>query len=134
MVELKPTHADDPDFLQLVTKIINNLFRLHSPEEVYAIEIDHWFDHKWQYFAGKTLGALPRWRSTLTVPPFDPGRVVRQDYFRVSDAGTYVAELPRRCIWISGVVTIFIASSSMWPRLVSFSGIAVRRKQLIAHR
>ena len=91
MVELRPTHSDDPDFVQLGTQIINNLIRLHSPQEVYAIEIDHWFDHKWQSFSGKTLGALPLWRSTLTVPPFDPGRVVKQHYFRATEAGSYIA-------------------------------------------
>jgi len=95
MVELQPTYADDSDFVQLTTRIMNNLIRLHSPQEVYAIKIDHWFDHKWHNFSGKTIGAVPLWRSTLTVPPFDPGRVVRQDYFRATDAGIFVAAVTK---------------------------------------
>jgi len=82
MIELKLTQNDDAQFVALASLVLNNLIRLHSPEEVYVIHIDHWFDHKWQYFSGKTIGAVGLWRATVTVPPFDPGRVVSQKYFR----------------------------------------------------
>ena len=95
MIELEPTQADDPQFVELASQVLNVLIRLHSPHEIYAIQIDHWFDHKWQHFSGKTLGALGLWRSTLTVPPFDPGRVVSQSHFRAKDpsTATYDAEV-----------------------------------------
>jgi hypothetical protein len=87
MIELTPTHIDDPQFVQLASQVLNKLIRLHLPSDVYAIEIDHWFDHKWLQFSGQTLGALPFWRWRLTIPPFDPGRVVSQKYFHARNAG-----------------------------------------------
>jgi hypothetical protein len=95
MIELKPTETDDPQFVELASHVLNELIRVHAPDEVYAIQIDHWFDHKWQHFSGKTLGALAVWRSTLTVPPFDPGRVVSQSHFRATDpsSGMYDPEV-----------------------------------------
>jgi hypothetical protein len=97
MIDLKPTQDDDAQFVALAAQLLNSLIRLHSPEEVYIIHIDHWFDHKWQYFSGKTIGAVGLWRSTVTVPPFDPGRVVSQSYFRAQDASlsSYTLEVTK---------------------------------------
>ena len=81
MIELESNRNDDVQFVVLASHLLNNLIRRHSPKEIYVIQIDHWFDHKWQYFAGKTIGALGVWHSSLTVPPFDPDRVVSQTYF-----------------------------------------------------
>lgn len=94
MIELKPTQADDPEFVGLASQALNRLVQLHCPQEVYAIQIDHWFDHMWHHFSGKMIGALGLWRSTLTVPPFDPGRVVSQSHFRADrSTGTYEADV-----------------------------------------
>ena len=76
MIDLKPTPDDDVQFVGLASQLLNSLIRLHSPEEIYIVQIDHWFDHKWQYFSGKAVGAVGVWQSTLTLPPFDPGRVI----------------------------------------------------------
>ena len=94
MIDLKPDQNDDPQFVALASHLLKSLIRLHSPKEIYVIQIDHWFDHKWQYFAGKTIGALGVWHSTLRVPPFDPGRVVSQAYFRAEaeSPGSYKSE------------------------------------------
>ena len=88
MIDLKPTQDEDGRFVALTSQLLNRLIRLHSPQEVYVIHIDHWFDHKWQSFSGKTIGAVGLWRSTLTVPPFEPGRVVSQSYFCAKDSST----------------------------------------------
>jgi hypothetical protein len=82
MIDLLPNQNDDAQFVALASRLLNSLIALHCPTEIYVIQIDHWFDHKWQYFSGKTIGAVGMWRSTVTIPPFDPGRVVSQNYFR----------------------------------------------------
>jgi hypothetical protein len=68
----------------LVAQLLNSLLRHQRPTEVY-VQIDHWFDHKWQYFSGKVLGALGIWKPRVTIPPFDPSRVVGQRHFRARD-------------------------------------------------
>jgi hypothetical protein len=96
MIDLKPSETDDPDFVELVSQLLNSLVQLNQPAEVYVVNIDHWFDHKWQYFSGKTLGALGVWNSRLTVPPFDPGRVIRESHFRLDPATNIYREETRK--------------------------------------
>lgn len=133
MIELKPIQTEDPQFVELASQVLNGLIRLHSPQEVYAIQIDHWFDHKWQHFSGKTIGALGVWRSTLTVPPFDPGRVVSQSHFRVKDSSTatYEAEevKPLHLDQWSGH-NLHRFTSTLVPQVCS-SGTAARLKKWI---
>ena len=85
MIELKPTQNDDAQFVALASQLLNTLISLNSPKDIYVIQIDHWFDHKWHHFSGKTIGAFGTWMSTVTLPPFDPGRVVSQNYYRLED-------------------------------------------------
>jgi len=90
MIDLNPNQDDDAQFVRLASQLLNNLIHLHSPKDIYVIQIDHWFDHKWQYFSGKTIGVIGVWNSTLTLPPFNPSRVVSQKYYRAEpSAGTY---------------------------------------------
>jgi hypothetical protein len=37
MIELKPTETDDPQFVELASHVLNELIRVHAPDEVYAI-------------------------------------------------------------------------------------------------
>jgi hypothetical protein len=100
MMNLKPTKTDDPNFVELVSQLLRSLIRLNKPEEVFVVNIDHWFDHKWQYFSGKILGALGVWKSRLTVPPFDPGRVIREMHFRLDPATNSYREETRKPLHI----------------------------------
>jgi len=88
MIDLKPTKDDDVQFVGLASQLLNSLIQLHSPKEIYIVQIDHWFDHKWEYFSGKAVGAVGVWHSTLTLPPFDPGRVISQNYYRLEEASS----------------------------------------------
>jgi len=84
----------------MVSQLLSSLIRLNQPAEVYVVNIDHWFDHKWQYFSGKTLGALGVWKSRLTIPPFDPGRVIREIHFRLHSATNSYREETRKPLHI----------------------------------
>jgi len=101
MIDLKPTKTDDRNFVELVSQLLSSLIRLNQPEEVYVVNVDHWFDHKWQYFSGKTLGALGVWNSRLTVPPFDPGRVIRELHFRFDSATNSYREDTRKPLHVN---------------------------------
>lgn len=66
--------------------IVTGCLREYRPAEVYTTRIRDWFDYKWCYFSGKTLGALgvSKW-TELTLPPFVPNRVLGQHHYdRVS--------------------------------------------------
>jgi hypothetical protein len=85
IITLEPTEGDDIQFVRWVAQVLNGLIRHQHPQDVYAVKIDHWFDHKWQYYSGNALGALAVWKPRVTIPPFDPGRVISQCHFRVTD-------------------------------------------------
>ncbi len=70
---------------------MNGAIHCYKPDEIYIVQIDNWFDHKWRAFSGKTLGAVGVWNSTLTIPPFEPNRVINQFYYR-KDKDTYVLQ------------------------------------------
>ncbi|MDT5121463.1 MAG: hypothetical protein QOC96_945 [Acidobacteriota bacterium] len=82
MITLNQTTHDDPQFIGIVSTILNSTVTRYRPHDVYVVEIDHCFDRKWQKFSGKVLGALGTWNKKLVVPPFEPHRVVSQRYFR----------------------------------------------------
>ncbi len=82
MVKLTTKENDDPLFIELVSRILNGAIRCYKPTEIYIVQIDNWFDHRWRAFSGKSVGAVGVWNSVLTVPPFEPNRVVNQLYYR----------------------------------------------------
>jgi hypothetical protein len=78
MIELVPAEDDDLAFLALVQRIVNGAVAILERREVYLVQIDNWFDHKW-------LGWWSNWKhkelEELYVPPFNPGRVRSQKHF-----------------------------------------------------
>jgi hypothetical protein len=82
MITLNSANRDDPQFIGIVSMILNSTVSRHHPRDVYVVEIDHCFDRKWQKFSGKALGLIGTWNTRLVVPPFDPSRVVNERYFR----------------------------------------------------
>lgn len=98
---------DDPGFLDLLTLLVVSFTTSHAPEQVWLIQIDNWFDHKWLRFSGNVafpMGVplqrygsvkLPFWRDKLTFPPFNPNRVISQTSY-VRRGNDYVeAALPQ---------------------------------------
>lgn len=85
MIEILPAENDDKNFIKLISQVINNSVLLYKPEEIYIIKIDHWFDFKWLGFSGKTLGVIPTWNRRLTVPAFNPNRVLEETFYKCEE-------------------------------------------------
>ncbi|HEY3857487.1 MAG TPA: hypothetical protein VGO67_24150 [Verrucomicrobiae bacterium] len=83
MITLHRSSEDDPGFIEQAQWLVTGCIREYSPEEVYVIRIRDFFDYKWCYFSGKTLGAIGVSKfCDLTLPPFVPNRVISQDHYR----------------------------------------------------
>lgn len=103
--------ADDPEFIELLNAVVRGLVASHAPEQLWIVQIDNWFDHRWLRFSGignvdfpwtglpvGLHGALDGLhQEKLTFPPFSPNRVLGQwSYVRTSDgyAETALPHLP----------------------------------------
>ena len=65
------------------------MLRLVEPSEVYLVKIDSWFGTSWLGFSHKILGKLGVNQSPLRVPPFVPGRVRSQSFYRRAGSTGY---------------------------------------------
>jgi hypothetical protein len=82
MIAIQLSHEDDPGFIEQVQRILVGCIKQYRPAEVYLIRIRDFFDYKWCYFSGKTLGAIGVSKfCDLTLPPFVPNRVISQDHY-----------------------------------------------------
>lgn len=98
--------TDDNDFIDLLNSLLNGLLVQQAPEQLWVVQIDNWFDHKWLRYSGS--GSVPSkfpaswsssfmdrfasvkeqfWQDKITFPPFAPDRVVGQWSFLHSDEG-----------------------------------------------
>ena len=92
MIELREAKESDSGFESIVERALNNAIQRSNPGEVYVVQVDGWFDYKWQQFSGTVMHAIAVWRHRLTVPPFHPSRILSERYFRLSpDLGLYAA-------------------------------------------
>jgi hypothetical protein len=101
MAEVIAGKTDDPGFIELLNALVRGLTSRHAPEQLWIVQIDNWFDHKWLGFSGMIWvhksGKLAIHRShdaaikefhqdKVTFPPFSPNRVAGQwSYVRVGD-------------------------------------------------
>lgn len=112
--------TDDNDFVDLLNTLLNGLLVQQTPGQLWVIQIDNWFDHKWLRYSGSgsvgsnypaawnssfaawtssmdRLASVKEqfWRDKLTFPPFAPDRVVSQWSFLPSESGYVEAPLPK---------------------------------------
>jgi hypothetical protein len=106
--------TDDNDFIDLLNLLVNGLLIQQTPEQLWVIQIDNWFDHKWLRYSGSGIVASPFpanwtssfmdrftsvkeqfWQDKLTFPPFAPNRVTGQWSFLRSDQEYIEAALPK---------------------------------------
>jgi hypothetical protein len=96
--EISPGLTDDNDFIELLNSMVRRLLVQQAPDQLWIIQIDNWFDHKWLRFSGNGAVAsnIPLaqfdtvkaefYRDKLTFPPFAPDRVLGQwSYIRRDD-------------------------------------------------
>lgn len=103
-IELGET--DDPYFITLLDSLVGGLVMRESPEGLWIIQIDNWFDHKWLGFSGNGTvdfqfpAFMNRYdaahdafyQDRVTFPPFNPNRVMGQWSF--ARAGDDYVEVP----------------------------------------
>lgn len=107
-MEILPVQNDDPEFVELVKRMIAGCVNDGFPNTIIVVQIDNWFDHKWLGFSGKgrvrfDFGlnidrdtALDEFRQDqITLPPFSPRRVIGEFYFQREANGEYSARNPR---------------------------------------
>lgn len=83
MITLEPRENLDHSFVAIVEQILNKTLQLHQPAEVYVVQVDNWFDHKWLEFNTSRIDTDDLgWRAKLRLPPFEPSRVVSQLSFQ----------------------------------------------------
>ncbi len=96
-VEVHATDSDDPEFIKLVSNLIDGFTAGGEINALHLIHIDNWFDHKWLKFSGKIFGAhgVRQRDERLTVPAFNPNRVLSHQYFaRMASDSTLREEPP----------------------------------------
>jgi hypothetical protein len=86
---LELEEQDDVDFVHAVRPVMTGVLRTIEPSEVYLVKIDSWFSARWLGFSHKAIGKIAIHRSVLRVPPFVPGRVRSQSFFRRAASGDY---------------------------------------------
>jgi len=108
MIDLRPNKSDDVEFVKVINRIVEGILSRTNSNELYIVGIDNWFDQKWlgfsgigivdfefPVFMGRDDGALDEFRQEeVTVPPFSPGRVISQCYFRNKNDTEYVQTEP----------------------------------------
>ncbi len=81
--------SDDAAFVDIVNIISTYILEKEKSKEISITKIKNWFDHKWLNYSGQGVvpfdggGILkvdeavePKWRKKITVPPFNPNRVL----------------------------------------------------------
>ncbi|MBN4085388.1 hypothetical protein JYT89_03500 [Flavobacteriaceae bacterium AH-315-B10] len=96
IIEIKFDETDALGFKGIVNSIITNLIDSLNPDEISIIRIKNWFDHKWLNYSGKKIIKYdtqsnpeipfvlePFWNKKITIPPFNPNRVLSESFFRL---------------------------------------------------
>jgi Flp pilus assembly protein TadD len=82
IIRLKHQADDDAALLFRLQHVIAGAIRFARPKLVHVVKLDNWFGARWLRFAGKVKGRDLRPDERLAVPPFAPGRVVREVSYR----------------------------------------------------
>lgn len=80
MVEIFADETYAPLYIETMERILNGVAQEYEPAGIYITRIQGWFDYKWLRFSGKVYGELAVWKTPLTLPPFNPSRVLSQRY------------------------------------------------------
>jgi hypothetical protein len=136
-IEIPTNASDDAKFVELVVRLTSELVDRTSPEQIFFMKIDNWFDHKWLKFSGKgRVGfgffgdylididtALDEFRQDqITFPPFTPKRVVEQYYFLRGNDGNYT--FPKRAPLVHQRI-LRPSSDNLHKRVADFAGSAI---------
>jgi hypothetical protein len=105
-VNIAIDNSDDFGFIETLNAVVSGVVATHVPQHVWIVRIDNWFDHKWLKFSGHGAVAsnipIDRWdtvkatfyRDKITLPPFNPNRVISQCSYLRSGNGYSEVPLP----------------------------------------
>ena len=95
MIPLQFDNTDAEGFKEIIETIISNLIKIFNPDEISVVRIKNWFDHKWLNYSGKQILKYntkthpsipyvlePYWNKEITIPPFNPNRVLSESRHR----------------------------------------------------
>ncbi len=98
MIKIKFDDTDAKGFIAIVDLIIDRLIKNLNPDEISVVRIKNWFDHKWLNYSGKkvlkydtkTFPGIPFvlepfWNKEITIPPFNPNRVLSETFFKLKN-------------------------------------------------
>ena len=97
-LKIKYYRNDAEGFKEIIDHLVFKLLQLYNPNEVAVIRIKNWFDHKWLNYSGKKVEKhdagshpyipfvlAPFWNENITIPPFNPNRVLSQMNYKLDD-------------------------------------------------
>lgn len=100
--QIKIQEGDAVEFIHQINSILEALVDDQDIAEVVFVKIKNWFDHKWLNYSGKSLIHFPMLHlldsgreealesvrmNEITIPPFNPNRVISSKFIRVRDTG-----------------------------------------------
>jgi hypothetical protein len=100
MTQVTAGKTDDVGFVELLNSLVRGVVSSYTPDELWIVQVDNWFDHKWLRFSGvgtvdfqfpafmnRDDSALQEFtQERVTFPPFAPSRVLAQySYVRKGD-------------------------------------------------
>ena len=92
--KIKIESGDAPAFIKSLNNLITSLIDKYQFDEIFIIQINNWFDHKWLNYSGKSVvqfhgghfieSALENeWREKVTIPPSNPNRILSEKVFNL---------------------------------------------------
>lgn len=98
-IKIKILERDSPAFIIILDEIINRIIVRDDIAEISVVRIKNWFDHKWLNYSGKgvihykmtthpdEVALTDFWKEKITVPPFNPNRVLSELSFHKHATG-----------------------------------------------
>jgi len=103
----------DSEFLETVDTVAAHVMDEMDCRDLFLVQIDNWFDHKWLGFSG--MGRVPSpfpflsmippnadqkdrfysvpasfWKKAITMPPFTPNRILSRTHFQRRHSGDFI--------------------------------------------
>src|SRR5579859_2168859 len=103
-IKIKINEGDSTDFIIILEEIVNRLIVNNDVAEIRVVRIKNWFDHKWLNYSGKGVTHSTEtfhpdhvvlsdfWKERITVPPFNPNRVLSEIRYHRSATGNKTFE------------------------------------------
>lgn len=106
-IHINFSEDENPNFIKIVEDITNELIFKYDAAELSLVKIKNWFDNKWLNYSGIGIvefnsgGILkidaslePKWNDKITVPPFNPNRVLSEMFFQRKESDNKISEKP----------------------------------------